>query len=225
MANLISNVTICNWALAKVGAASISSLSDTTPNAKVCNNRFWGVRDALYRTHIWAFAARRVQLATVLPSPVFGYENAFPVPPDFIRLLPPDVPPDLQLNLVTSTTFTNGNMMGAVDRPLENVPTGPADPNTGIIPTATAILTNESAPLNVRYIAKIEDPNLMDPLFREALAAALAVEICETLTQNTAKKRTLSGEFQDRISEARRAQGIESPPQNGVTDDWILVRL
>lgn len=225
MAVLISNVTICNWALAKVGAATITSLSDNTPNARVCNNRFWGVRDALYRSHVWAFATRRVQLAIVVPSPVFGYTNAFLVPPDFIRLLPPDVPPDLQLNLVTSTTFTTGGVAGAVTRPIENVPVGPADPNTGLIPTASAILTNESAPLSVRYVAKIEDPNLMDPLFREAFAAALAVEICETLTQNTAKKRTLSGEFAGVISEARRAQGIEAPPQVGVTDDWILVRL
>lgn len=221
----VSNVSICNQALSKVGAAPISALTDTTPNAIACNTHFWPVRNALYRAHVWSFATRRASIATSIPSPIFGYANAFPIPSDFIRLLPPDVTSDVNVNVITGNALTFGIAQGSVDRILENVPTGPADPISGIVPTATAILTNETAPIQVRYVAKIEDPNQMDPLFRIAFATALAIELCEPLTQSNTKKAALEQKFAQLIMEARRAEGIEAPPQKGVTDDWILSRL
>ena len=50
------------------------------------------------------------------------------------------------------------------------------------------IVTNDSAPLQIRYVADITDPNLMDPLFREAVSADLAMELCEEITQSNEKK-------------------------------------
>lgn len=80
------------------------------------------------------------------------------------------------------------------------------------------LLTNDSAPLPVRYVSKITDPNLMDPLFREALSAYIADEICEALTQSNSKKLTCENVKKETIKKARQAGSFEStvslPPED-----------
>lgn len=87
------------------------------------------------------------------------------------------------------------------------------------------ILTDDTAPLDVRYIRQVTDPNAMDVLFREALSAAIAFDLCERITQSNTKKRDLSTIYSDLLAEARRINGIERPAQDVETDDWVLARL
>jgi hypothetical protein len=86
------------------------------------------------------------------------------------------------------------------------------------------IYTNESAPLSLRYSKQMTDPNEMDPLFREALSAKLAVELCEQITQSNTKKEDARTAFKDAMAEARHANGIESLPAESPEDSWISVR-
>ncbi len=87
------------------------------------------------------------------------------------------------------------------------------------------ILTNDSAPLQGRYIADITDPNLMDSLFREALSSALSVELAEELTQSNQKKTDArEADFKYAISEARRANAIEKPAPKPADDLWVTRR-
>ena len=65
----------------------------------------------------------------------------------------------------------------------------------------------------------------MDILFREALAARMAYEMCEELTQSNTKKAELKEEYMDAIKAARKASAIQNVPQVGVEDSWITVRL
>lgn len=87
------------------------------------------------------------------------------------------------------------------------------------------IITDYAAPLYIRYIGQITDPNEMDILFREALAARMAYEMCEELTQSNTKKAELKEEYMDAIKAARKASAIQNVPQVGVEDSWITVRL
>ena len=86
------------------------------------------------------------------------------------------------------------------------------------------ILTNESAPLYLRYIAKISDPAQMDALFREALSTKMALEMCETITQSNTKKESLRADYDDIVKRARKASAIQSVPIVPVEDEWIAVR-
>lgn len=86
------------------------------------------------------------------------------------------------------------------------------------------IITNDSAPLNVRYVKQVTDPNTMDALFREALATRLALELCEELTQSNEKKAGLKDDYKDTIREARRTNAIQNVPAKPAEDDWITVR-
>lgn len=86
------------------------------------------------------------------------------------------------------------------------------------------ILTDESAPLYVRYVAKITDPNLMDPLFRDALAARMAHEMCEAITQSNSKKADAANSYSAAIREAKRSNAIENVPIQGTEDEWLTCR-
>lgn len=86
------------------------------------------------------------------------------------------------------------------------------------------IYTNESAPLNVRFIRKVTDPNEMTPLFRETLAADLAYETCEQITQSNIKKADCKSDLKDKINEAKKTNAIESLPQEPPADTWLTAR-
>lgn len=86
------------------------------------------------------------------------------------------------------------------------------------------IVTNDSAPLNVRYIYDVTDPNEMDVLFREAFAARLAMELCEEITQSNSKMSTAMAKYDETINEAKRANAIEKASEKPPEDDWVTVR-
>lgn len=87
-----------------------------------------------------------------------------------------------------------------------------------------SILTDDTAPLYVRYIWRVTDPNMMDSLFREALAARLACELCEEITQSNTKKQGLDADFEGIIQRAKNRNAIENIAAVPPEDDWITVR-
>lgn len=89
-----SEVAICNSALAKIGAARISSLTESSVEAKLCREQYEKVRDDLLRSHPWNFAIKRASLAALPDVPAFGYSNAFALPADCLRVLGTDHPED-----------------------------------------------------------------------------------------------------------------------------------
>lgn len=86
------------------------------------------------------------------------------------------------------------------------------------------IFTNFDAPLYLRYVSRIEDPNTMTPLFREALACKMAFQMCEALTQSNSKKADARSDYKEAIMEARRSNGIARRPQESAEDPWITGR-
>jgi hypothetical protein len=84
-----SDVAIVNLALQKLGAARIVSLTEDSRNARSMNACYEHIRDTELRRHNWNFARKRTTLAPSSTDPDFDYDYAFPVPTDFLRLLPP----------------------------------------------------------------------------------------------------------------------------------------
>ena len=86
------------------------------------------------------------------------------------------------------------------------------------------IYTNMSAPINLRYVAQIEDVTRFSPSFHDALVLKLAHDMCEMLTQSNTKKDLLAREFKDVIADARRIKAIQAPAIDAPTDEWLTVR-
>ena len=87
------------------------------------------------------------------------------------------------------------------------------------------ILSNTSNVLNLRYLADITDPTQWDANFYNVVAGALAVDICERLTQSNVKKQLLISQYDDDVKLARRMNAFESGPVVAVDDDWWVARL
>lgn len=86
------------------------------------------------------------------------------------------------------------------------------------------ILTNDGNVLYLKYIADIEDVAQWDPSFYNVMAASLAVDLCEKLTQSNTKKQQLNKEYMDAVADARRTDAFESGPEDAADDYWWLVR-
>jgi hypothetical protein len=84
---MASETGICNSALIKLGATTITALDDGSANANRCNEQFDKLRDSLLRQHTWNFAVGLVQLAELTTAPAFGYDNAYQLPSDFLRAI------------------------------------------------------------------------------------------------------------------------------------------
>ena len=86
------------------------------------------------------------------------------------------------------------------------------------------ILCDEGSPLELRYVRREEDPNTMDSILVSAIAARLAVELCEELTQSNTKRKLANAEFDLIMSQARSADGQEQSPMPFEEDDWVNAR-
>ena len=84
---MASVVSICNSALNQLGAASITALTDNSKNARLCNERYETVRDAVFRSHPWNCLIKRQQLAQDATTPAYGFSFQFSLPSDCLRLL------------------------------------------------------------------------------------------------------------------------------------------
>lgn len=78
---------ICNLALGRLGAGRIMALSEESQAARNCALFYEQTRDEVLRDHPWNFAAARETLVALVDSPIFGWEYAYQLPTDFIRLL------------------------------------------------------------------------------------------------------------------------------------------
>lgn len=86
----VSDVTICNLALQKLGAKRINMLTEDSRNARSCNACYEPIRDKVMQHPPWNFAIKRFTLAASATAPEFEYLYAFPFPVGALRLLIPN---------------------------------------------------------------------------------------------------------------------------------------
>lgn len=87
------------------------------------------------------------------------------------------------------------------------------------------LLTGDTGPIPLRFVANLTDVSRMDPMFCEGLAARVGMEVCEPVTQSTAKLGTIAKIYDEWMSQARTQNAIEQGPDEPPEDDWITVRL
>lgn len=86
------------------------------------------------------------------------------------------------------------------------------------------ILTDEGTVLNIRYQKRETDPNQYDALLFEVIAAKLAYELAEPLTQSNAKKSEMKDDFKSILRDAKMNDAQEGSVSKLKEDDWITVR-
>lgn len=81
-------IELCSSALIKLGADSIDSFDDGSPEARVAEMLYPLVRDAMLSRHPWSFAVRQTPLAYAAPCNDDGeLEYRYELPRDYLKAL------------------------------------------------------------------------------------------------------------------------------------------
>jgi hypothetical protein len=87
-------------------------------------------------------------------------------------------------------------------------------------------LTSQTAwPIILRFGADMTQVSKFDPMFCEGLAARIAMETCEELTQAQDKLRAAETMYAGFMGQARTVNGIETGPTEPPEDDWLTTRV
>lgn len=201
---MTSTVDIANFALNIIGASNISSLDENSKPARLVNQRYEGVRDAVFRSHPWNCLIRRTELAQEVDTPAFGYSKQYALPTDpfCLRVL----------------EFSNGSLSYPQDNMFSNTG-GPV-----FVIEGRKLLT-DSGTARIKYIARVTDPNEYDAGLTEALAARLAMELAYAITGSTSVVQIATALYDEKMREARFVDATEGAPQKLEASDFIDARF
>ena len=86
-------------------------------------------------------------------------------------------------------------------------------------------LLTDDGTAKILYLARVEDVNLFDAMFVEALSARLAAELSVTLSESNTLYSNMMEMYQRKISDARSMDAQESGYIEIVADTWLDSRV
>lgn len=188
--------TICNLALDYLDEATIVSyFDDTGVVARWLRRNFWPSAWSLMRKYPWNFALTRAQLPASATAPSFGWTYAYDLPTDCLRIRP-----------ITADGTDNGRQ---IPFKVEGV----------------QILTNQPAPMNVRYIRAVNVTGQFDQQFCDVLAAVLAQKLAHFITGKASYAQQLGQTVAGLMNDAMMIDALEGTPDEPIDDEWINARL
>lgn len=85
------------------------------------------------------------------------------------------------------------------------------------------VLTDEPL-VEIRYVSRVNDPNIMDPMFIQVLVYDLAVQLCYPITGSDSLMKTMYQRSDLALTQARHANAIETSTPKVIEGNWIPVR-
>jgi len=176
---MATEVSICSNALRRLGDDPITSLTDDTERARLCNALYQDSRDLVLRSHPWNFAITRASLAQLSDTPAYGYNYMYALPTDpyCLRVLEMEY---ADFIFKIENDATNGRVL----------------------------VTDEST-AKILYIARITNPTLFDSMFVETLTSKLAADLAYPITGSVQLQGQMEKMYRDKLSEARSVDGME----------------
>lgn len=193
---MASDTDIVNRAMRLLKADRITSLTDGSPNANKANDVYTEVRDSLLRGHNWNFATRRQKLARGSTAPDFEFDNAYPLPADWIR---------------TISVHNNDAGYGTILYREEEVA------NQGAIVTSADEVW-------IRYVYRVTDPNRMSADFRKAFAYELALAIPGIPNLSATREDLLASQARRLVAKAKHSDAVGSAPEHRPAGSWVTAR-
>jgi len=167
---------ICNRALGRLGAETITHLSESDKNAEFCKRFLPEAVEHVLGQWDFKFARRRQRLALNAESPLFGWRYQFNLPADLIRLV--------EVTGVNSAMLEQGELI-------------PYQAENGMI-------LADSDSVQIIYIARPDNPNQLPQSVRKAVSTHLAVLLATPLSSNEQLKSLIAVESQMAIEQAKK---------------------
>lgn len=187
-----SAINICSAALLQLGKSPISSFEEPGDLARICANLYPFERDSILREHIWNCALKRVVLAPLVASPVFGYASQFALPGDCLRLVSVGDTRVDEAPQVTSWRVIGRNILAA------------------------------GSALSIEYVWRNEDESTWDAKLQELMIARMLWKLAYPLTQSTSLRDELKSEYMALARTARSLDSQEDPSQSLSDDYTLI---
>lgn len=194
-----SDVEICNMALARVATTKpIASFTERSKEAELCRTFYASLREMVLRDFPWPFAESHIALADVgNPAPGWQYRYRYPANCLLIRD-------------IVQPGWRNAPFSG-MEVPFE----------LGYGAGGRVINTDQPE-ASVRFTYKVEDPTLFDPLFVDALAWRLAMELALPISSKPEYRTFAEQQYEKALTVAQGAAFRES--QDDVEPESEFVR-
>lgn len=193
-----SETQICNLALIKFGEKTINSLEDDTKEGRACKALYPLLREQMLSAHPWNFAMARADISAQLSdTPAFGYDYAYQLPSDCLRVW--------ELYDQYADT-TSARVWYSQSQLSKNVSISEDEWEV----EGRELLTDRSENIYIRYIKDVTVTGHFPSMFVECLALRLAAELAVKLAESKSMRAELLNEL-DKVAlpEARRLNAIE----------------
>lgn len=240
---MTTDVDICNRALSSIRArSSIASLNENSPEARQCTLLYKPTLFALLRGAHWNFARATAYLTLYKAQPgtpqntsegTNFWEPATQPPPGWLYEY--YYPEDCLAIRYISQQWATGQTGGV---PIFSTPTGgPWPPATRLRPqrfqpatdknpsgqNLNVVLCNVERAITI-YTKKIEEPDLWDDLFQEAMVAALSTRLVLPVAGDITIAREQKAYAADIVKQARVSDGNEGLTIENWTPEWLAIR-
>lgn len=205
------DLDIINLALIKLDVSPLANLDGKAKAVQYANTTFKSLRDDVMGNAPWNFAMKRASLVRSTEDLVWGAESQaqYVLPLDNLRVW--RVHQQKRWN-VEGGFLILGSLNDEDNDQLVSFGFG----------TSRSLAP---AVVNIRYIARIEEPQSYSAFFIETLATRLAFEWCVGLTGSDTKKEVLKNEWVGKQENAKALDGQEGVPEDIYVDHWNLSRI
>jgi hypothetical protein len=175
----MSEVAICNQALGWVGGNLITSLGDSSNEARLCNANYADLRDAVLEDAVWSFAIKRARITKLVAAPEYGFASQFTLPSDTIRVL---------------------NVQDGGNDTDPDIPEWQREGNT---------IVCDRDVIYIKYIARITDTALFSSGFKQALAARIAADLSIPITQSRQVQSDMWSLYRAKLGDASTTDSLQ----------------
>ena len=189
---------LVNVALRRVGATRINDLeADGHKEAVVARDIYTHCRKTLLNKHTWNFSIRRAQLTESATAPAFGWDNAFIIPDDFLRVV----------------------SVHPVDDDYATIPYRLANQSSD-----DRVIETNATTCYLRYVFDLMDVALMPAAFQDVFALCLAKELGAGLSKPRTLIADIADEIRRELPRAKSIDGVEDFAEPMAEGSWVTDR-
>ncbi|MBI9078302.1 MAG: hypothetical protein JEY79_01020 [Pseudodesulfovibrio sp.] len=189
-----ADTTICNLALGhlKITETIANVLTEDSVVARQCRLHWTPVLREVLRAYPWRFATKRWSLGGPSDSdkPVFRWDYAYKLPEECLRII---------------------KVYGADQREMDGDGSWAKEGN--------CVVSNEEGPLYLKGVQLIEDANLFDDSFINALGFRLAAQIAPGVGESKQQGPMLNT-FRELVNSGQSIDSSEAAPPKKKTGGW-----
>lgn len=197
----MTDVDICNMALARLGQGPIADFNAGTTEALLLKAQYPILRDTVLTARAWTFATKRVQLSSAVPpDPIpSGWGYAYLVPGN----------PDVCLRVVQLyVPNPAGAVVVYVEQQFDGLYT-----QISWERLVDYLYANVGPTVWCKYIFQVTDTSKFDPAFVDALSAKIAMEMAMPITNSPAILDGMHKLYQLKLQEASSTEGQQGTTQ------------